>query len=169
MFNLQVWRPFEDQTQNAALPWRPFNIHPEENPVEPTQPAQAPVPELNEIPGDAPGELTVPGEAPGELTVPGEAPGELNVTGVAPGELNIPGDDASHMFNVPGDLMDLANDMDGGDMFARCDFCKKDFLKIQEDMKTCVACLMEENKRLKAAFDNLMTRETCKNCDRNDN
>ena len=104
----------------------------------------------NNIPVEMP---AAPENLPGDLTnMPGEFefPGDL--ANVVPGDL------------IPGELSIMTDD----DLLTKCDTCNKNFLNIH-DMRICVPCVVEENKRLKTVIDNLLARETCKNCDRNDN
>ena len=95
---------------------------------------------------------------------PENLPGDLNNM---PGEFEFPGDDLANV--VPGDLIPgELSIMTDDNLLSKCDACNKNFLNIH-DMRICVPCVVEENKRLKTVIDNLMLRETCKNCDTNDN
>ena len=85
-----------------------------------------------------------------------------------PGDLsNNPGEFPFDLLDLPGELLDNPGDKTG-EIFSKCDVCQKNFLNIN-NLKMCVPCLVEENERLKTVVDNLMARETCKNCDRIDN
>ena len=146
----KVWRPFATQTQEKTV-WRPFDIHSEETSGD--HPGA-----VSKNPGDKPGALDEPADTihptpdiPNENTTDENLPGDLF-------DLNLPGE------LPPGDL----SINPGDDVFSKCDLCQKNFFNIH-NMKMCVPCLVEENERLKKVVDNLMARETCKNCDRTDN